>query len=99
MMSRRAAVYGRAQLRALTLGGAVWDAETAKMQIAGTLSGPCRFRVHFAVAYDFWQIPANSDLRTKFWQILAKIRKSSEFLTNIKYIKMWQNFGKIFSDF
>ena len=28
-----------AQLRALTLGGAVWDAEIAKMQIAGTLSG------------------------------------------------------------
>ena len=30
------------------------------MQTAGTLSGPCRFRVHFARASDFWQIPGKN---------------------------------------
>ena len=53
--SRAAAESGRAQLRALTRqGGAVWDAESAKMQTAGTPSGNLWgnlwVRVHFAGA-------------------------------------------------
>ena len=54
LVSRRAAVMGRAQLRALTFGGALWDAETAKMQTAGTLWGSLwvtsRYPLHFAGA-------------------------------------------------
>ena len=55
--SWRAAVYGRAQLRALTLGGAVRTLNPRKCKLRGpsgdppgTLSGPCGVRVHFAGA-------------------------------------------------
>ena len=52
-VERPRASSGRAQLRALTLGGAVWDAfgENANCgDPVGTLRGPCRVRVHFAGA-------------------------------------------------
>ena len=48
--SEKSAEGGRyyAQLRALTIREARYRTPSAKMQTAGTLSGPSRVRVHFA---------------------------------------------------